>query len=63
MGGPPPSQLALYAHLLEIADAGERPRIELERRLLDEQLAVRFPDGDEREIAARPDRLGLGSAA
>ena len=53
---------ALYAHLLEIAGEGARPRIELERRLLDEAIADAFPDAAEREIAGRPDRLGLGSA-
>jgi uncharacterized membrane protein len=51
---------ALYAHLLEIVDASERARIELEQRLLDEQLATRFPDPEEREILRRSDRLGLG---
>ena len=54
---------ALYAHLLEVVHAPERARIELERRLLDEQLAARFPDREEREILSRPDRLGLGGAA
>jgi uncharacterized membrane protein len=54
---------AVYAHLLEVVDESERPRVELERRLLDEQLAAGFPDGDERDIVSRPDRLGLGSAA
>ena len=53
---------ALYAHLLEIAGEDARPRIELERRLLDEAIADAFPDAAEREIAGRPDRLGLGSA-
>ena len=53
---------AVYAHLLEVAGEDARPRIELERRLLDEAIAAAFPDGAEREIAARPDRLGLGSA-
>jgi uncharacterized membrane protein len=54
---------ALYAHLLEVVDAPERGRVELERRLLDEQLAARFPDREEREILSHPDRLGLGGAA
>ena len=54
---------ALYAHLLEVVDASERGRVELEQRLLDEQLVARFPDPEEREILSRPDRLGLGGAA
>jgi uncharacterized membrane protein len=54
---------ALYAHLLEVVDASERGRVELEQRLLDEQLVARFPDPHEREILRRPDRLGLGGAA
>jgi uncharacterized membrane protein len=53
---------ALHAHLLEIVDESQRERIELERRLLDEELAANFPDQREREILRRPDRLGLGSA-
>jgi hypothetical protein len=43
-------------------DESQRGRVELSR-LLDEQLAAGFPDPDEREIAGRPDRLGLGSVA
>lgn len=54
---------ALSDHLLEIAEGEERAGIELERRLLDAELATGFPDPDEREIASRPDPLGLGSAA
>jgi uncharacterized membrane protein len=54
---------AMYDHLLEMVGEAGRARIELERRLLDEELEVSFPDQDERRIAARPDRLGLGSAA
>jgi uncharacterized membrane protein len=54
---------ALHAHLLEVVDASERGRVELEQRLLDEQLAARFPDPEEREILSRSDRLGLGGAA
>jgi len=54
---------ALYAHLLEVVDSSERGRVDLEQRLLDEQLAARFPDPQEREILSRPDRLGLGGAA
>ena len=53
---------ALYAHLLDVVDYSERGRVELEQRLLDEQLAARFPDPEEREILSRPDRLGLGGA-
>ena len=52
----------VYADLLEIAEDGERARVELEQRLLDEDLATAFPDSEEREIAGRADRLGLGSA-
>ena len=54
---------ALYDHLLDIAEDEERVGIELEQRLLDEELATAFADPDERAIARRPDRLGLGSAA
>ncbi len=46
----------------EVADAGERPRIELERRLLREAVPAAFPDDEERAIVERPDRLGLGGA-
>ena len=53
---------ALYEHLLEIVEGPARDRVELERRLLDAALAQRFPDSWERELASRPDRLGLGSA-
>ena len=53
---------ALHAHLLDIVDESERGRVELEQRLLDEQLAARFPDPEERQILSRPDRLGLGGA-
>jgi uncharacterized membrane protein len=53
---------ALHDHLLELVDESQRPRIELERRLLEEQLASAFPDPEERAILSRPDRLGLGSA-
>jgi uncharacterized membrane protein len=52
----------LYDHLCTVADAGERPRIELERRLLDAALAKTFPDPEERAIVERSDRLGLGGA-
>ena len=53
---------ALHDHLLELVDEPQRPRIELERRLLEDQLAERFPDPEERAILSRADRLGLGSA-
>jgi uncharacterized membrane protein len=54
---------ALYDRLGALADAGEQPRIELERRLLREAVARTFPDDEERAIVERPDRLGLGGAA
>ena len=54
---------ALYDHLLDIAEDEERVGIQLEQRLLDEELATAFADPDERAIARRPDWLGLGSAA
>jgi uncharacterized membrane protein len=53
---------ALHDHLLAIVDESERARIELERRLLDEELLAGFPDEQERAILRRPDPLGLGSA-
>jgi uncharacterized membrane protein len=53
---------ALYDCLCEVADAGDRPRIELERRLLDSGLLTTFPDPEERAIVAQSDRLGLGGA-
>ena len=53
---------ALYDRLGEVADDGEQPRIELERRLLREAVARAFPDAEERAIVERPDRLGLGGA-
>jgi uncharacterized membrane protein len=52
----------LHERLLELVDVDERARVDLERRLLDEQLEVSFPDPEERAILARPDPLGLGSA-
>jgi uncharacterized membrane protein len=54
---------ALYAHLLDVVDESERGRVELEQRLLDEQLAATYPDPAEREILSRSDRLGLGGAS
>jgi uncharacterized membrane protein len=54
---------ALYDHLLAEIDERARPRVQLERRLLDEALARTFPDPEEQAIAGRPDRLGLGAGA
>jgi uncharacterized membrane protein len=54
---------ALYDHLLAVIDEGARPRVELERRLLDTALARAFPDREDQAIAGRPDRLGLGAGA
>ena len=51
---------ALYDRLGEVAADGERGRVDLERRLLAEAVAAAFPDPEERRIAERPDRLGLG---
>jgi hypothetical protein len=45
-----------------VADEGDRPRIELERRLLAEATIAAFPDPQERAIVEQPDRLGLGGA-
>jgi hypothetical protein len=53
---------ALYDRLLAVADVGEQPRIELERRLLGQAVLATFPDPHERAIAEQPDRLGLGGA-
>jgi uncharacterized membrane protein len=53
---------ALYDHLVTEIDDTARPRVQLERRLLDEALARSFPNADEQAIARRPDRLGLGAA-
>jgi len=53
---------ALYDHLCEVADAGEHPRIALERRLLDAALLETFSDPEERAVVERSDRLGLGGA-
>jgi len=53
---------ALYAHLLEIVDESERPRVRLEQELLAASLKAGFPDPREREILGRPDPLGLGAA-
>ena len=53
---------ALYDHLLAVAGSDERPRIELERRLLGEAVLVTFPDAHERRVVEQPDRLGLGGA-
>jgi len=51
---------ALYDHLLAVAADGERPRIELERRLLGQAVLTTFPDVRERAILEQADRLGLG---
>jgi uncharacterized membrane protein len=53
---------ALYDRLVTVVDASERPRIELERRLLAEAAAAGFPDREERAILEHPDRLGIGGA-
>jgi uncharacterized membrane protein len=53
---------ALYDRLGTVADEGDRPRIELERRLLAEATIAAFPDPQERAIVEQPDRLGLGGA-
>jgi uncharacterized membrane protein len=53
---------ALYDHLAAEIDEAARPRVELERRLLDEALARYFLDPEEQAIVGRPDRLGLGAA-
>ena len=51
---------ALYDRLCEVVDEGDRARIELERRLLDEAVLEAFPDAEERAIVEQSDRLGLG---
>jgi uncharacterized membrane protein len=51
---------ALYDHLLAEIDDAARPRVELERRLLEEAQRVTFPDPAELAVVGRPDRLGLG---
>jgi hypothetical protein len=53
---------ALYDRLLAVVDESERPRVALERRLLDKTVEQEFPDSEERAIIARPDRMGLGGA-
>ncbi len=53
---------ALYDVLDGVVDDSERPRIALERRLLQAAAADHFADPEERAIVARPDRLGLGGA-
>ncbi len=53
---------ALYDHLAAEIDEAARPRVELERRLLDRALTRFFPDPEEQAIVGRPDRLGLGAA-
>ena len=51
---------AVYDRLSEVAGDGERGRVDLERRLLAEAVAVGFPDPEERRIVEQADRLGLG---
>jgi uncharacterized membrane protein len=41
--------------------ADDAARVELERRLLEQALDARFTEVQERSIAARPDRMGLGA--
>ena len=53
---------ALYDHLAAEIDEASLPRLELERRLLEEALAGFFPDPEEQRIVSRPDRMGLGAA-
>jgi uncharacterized membrane protein len=53
---------ALYDRLCEVVDEGDRARVELERRLLDEAVRRAFPDPEERAIVEQSDRLGLGGA-
>jgi uncharacterized membrane protein len=53
---------ALHDHLLAEVDGPARALIELERRLTGKALAAAFPDPEDRALAARPDRLGLGGA-
>jgi uncharacterized membrane protein len=52
---------ALYDHLLAEVDDAAKPRIELERRLLEAAQATAFPDPAELAVVERPDRLGLGA--
>jgi uncharacterized membrane protein len=54
---------ALYDRLCDVVDEGERGRIELERRLLDQAVLDGFPDAHERAVVEQSDRLGLGGAA
>ncbi|HEY5143110.1 MAG TPA: DUF2254 family protein [Solirubrobacteraceae bacterium] len=51
---------ALHEHLLALAEPGDRARVALELRLLDADVAAAFPDAEERALALRADRLGLG---
>ena len=52
---------AVYDRLLQQTAGDATARVELQRRLLDEALDVRFADARERAVAARPDRMGLGA--
>jgi uncharacterized membrane protein len=54
---------ALYDHLLAEIHEAARPRVELERRLLDQALVRTFPDREDQALVGRPDRLGLGAGA
>jgi uncharacterized membrane protein len=53
---------AVYDRLAQETAGDAAARVELERRLLDQELDARFIDVGERAIAARPDRMGLGAA-
>ena len=52
---------ALYDRLCEVVDESERPRIELERRLLAEAVLDAFPDA--RSARSSSSQTGSGSAA
>ena len=54
---------ALYDRLLDRVDGYARRRLELERRLLDDSVAVAFRDDEERALLVRPDAFGLGGRA
>jgi uncharacterized membrane protein len=52
---------ALYDRLLGEVDEAARPRLELERRLLHDAVALAFPDAEERALLVHSDALGLGA--
>jgi uncharacterized membrane protein len=52
---------AVYDRLARETSGDAVARVELERRLLEQALDARFLDSEERHIAARPDRMGLGA--